>query len=225
MGKEVEAIALERDHSIVLKATTKEELSDENLQCADVAIEFTSPSTAVDNINRCFDVNLPIVVGTTGWLDQLETVTTSCQDKSQALIHASNFSIGVNILFEMNEKLAQLMNNRPMYEIEMEEIHHTEKKDAPSGTAISLANGISNNMDRKSGWSLDADAPESEIKISALREAHVPGTHTIRYSSDIDEIELKHTAKGRKGFAMGAVVAAEWIVGRTGIFTMKDLMS
>jgi len=225
MGKEVETAALERDHDIVLKASTKKELTDENLLHADVAIEFTRPDTAVNNINRCFDVNLPIVVGTTGWLDKLEDITTTCLDKSQALLHASNFSIGVNILFEVNEKLAQLMNKRRMYDVEMEEIHHTEKKDAPSGTAISLAKGISNNMERKSGWSLDADSPDTYIKISAIREANVPGTHTIRYSSDIDEIELKHTAKGRKGFALGAVLAAEWIVGRKGVFTMKDLMT
>jgi 4-hydroxy-tetrahydrodipicolinate reductase len=225
MGKEVESIAVERNHEIILKANDAEDIEQEILTTADVAIEFTSPDNAVGNINRCFDVNLPIVVGTTGWMGDLESVKIACIEQGQALLYASNFSIGVNILFEVNEKLAQLMNAQPMYEVAMEEIHHTEKKDAPSGTAISLANGITNNMDRKSGWTLEDDAKDHEIKIKASREADVAGTHTVRYSSEIDEIELKHTARGRKGFAMGAVLAAEWLQGRTGVFTMKDLMT
>ena len=225
MGKEVEAVALERNHEIVLKTNSKGEFTEQNLKKADVAIEFTTPETAVDNIIRCFDVNVPIVVGTTGWTDELKQVETICSDKGQALLYASNFSIGVNIMFEVSEKLAQLMNARQMYDVDIEEIHHTEKKDAPSGTAISLANGIIANLDRKSGWTLEEEVRENEIKIVALRESNVPGTHTLRYASDIDEIELKHTAKGRKGFAMGAVLAAEWLLGRTGMFTMKDLMT
>ena len=225
MGKEVESVAVKRNHEIVLKANLAGDINEEILTTADVAIEFTSPENAVDNIYRCFDVNLPIVVGTTGWMHDLERVKTACIDQGQALLYASNFSIGVNIMFVVNEKLAQLMNTQPMYEVAMEEIHHTEKKDAPSGTAISLANGITDNMDRKSGWTLEEDAKDNEIRIKASREADVPGTHTVRYSSAIDELELKHTARGRKGFAMGAVLAAEWLPGRTGVFTMKDLMT
>jgi len=221
----VEAVALEQGHEVVIKADSTDELQGDKLNNADVAVEFSTPETAVDNINRCFDVNLPIVVGTTGWIDELETVKTACLERGQTLLYASNFSIGVNILFEVNERLAQLMNQRKMYDIEMLEIHHTEKKDAPSGTAISLANGIIDNMDRKSSWTLEADAPDNEIRIEAKREANVPGTHSMLYSSEIDEIELRHTAKSRKGFAMGAVLAAEWIVGRTGVFTMKDLLT
>ena len=225
MGKEVQAIAVDRNHEIVLKANNAEGIESEILTAADVAIEFTSPDNAVDNINRCFDVNLPIVVGTTGWMGDLERVKTACIDQGQALLYASNFSIGVNILFEVNEKLAQLMNTQPSYDVAMAEIHHTEKMDTPSGTAISLANAITHNMDRKSGWTLEEDAKEHEIKIKASREADVPGTHTVLYSSEIDELELKHTARGRKGFAMGAVLAAEWLQGRTGVFTMKNLMT
>ena len=225
MGKEIASVAMERNHEIVLRANDAEDIQQEILTTADVAIEFTSPDNAVDNINRCFDVNLPIVVGTTGWMNDLERVRTACINQGQALLYASNFSIGVNILFEVNNKLAQLMNTQPMYEVAMEEIHHTEKKDAPSGSAISLANGIINHMDRKSGWTLEEDAKANEIKIKAIREADVPGTHRVCYSSEIDEIELKHTARGRKGFATGAVLAAEWLQGRTGVFTMKDLMT
>ena len=224
MGKEVESIAKERGHEILLKVSSSVDIDTSVLQVADVAIEFTTPEAAVDNINRCFDVSVPIVVGTTGWIDELETVKAACLDKEQGLLYASNFSIGVNILFEVNEKLAALMNGQDMYNVSMEEIHHTEKKDAPSGTAISLANGIIENLDRKSSWAL-VDGQDNEIKIDALREPNVPGTHSICYDSDIDKIELKHTAKGRKGFALGAVVAAEWMVGRKGVFTMKDLMA
>ena len=225
MGKEVESVAVERNHEIVFKANLAGDINEEILTSADVAIEFTSPENAVDNIYRCFDVNLPIVVGSTGWMHDLESVKTACIDQGQALLYASNFSIGVNIMFVVNEKLAQLMNTQPTYDVAMEEIHHTEKKDAPSGTAISLANAITDKMERKSAWTLEEDAKEHEIKIKASREADVAGTHTVCYSSEIDEIELKHTARGRKGFAMGAVLAAEWLPGRTGVFTMKDLMT
>jgi len=225
MGKEVESMAVERNHEIVLRANDADDIDQKILAAADVAIEFTSPDNSVNNINRCFDVNLPIVVGTTGWMGDLESVKAACIDQEQALLYASNFSIGVNILFEINEKLAQLMNAQLMYDVAIEEIHHTEKKDAPSGTAISLANAMTDKLDRKSGWTLEEDPKEHEIEIKASREANVPGIHAVRYSSKIDEIELKHTAKGRKGFAMGAVLAAEWLPGRKGVFTMKDLMT
>lgn len=224
MGKVVEVTALERGHEICLKTNAIAEIDQSLLRMADAAIEFTTPETAVDNIFECFNVNLPVVVGTTGWMAALDEVKARCIGTNQSLLYASNFSIGVNILFEVNKKLAQMMNLQPMYNIEMEEIHHTEKKDAPSGTAISLANGIIENLDRKSGWTLEKDHQDKEIHITSIREAHVPGTHSVKYSSEIDEIELKHTAKGRKGFALGAVLAAEWLPGNAGVFTMKDLM-
>jgi len=224
MGKEVEKSALERGHEIVLKASSDSDLNQVDLEKAEVAIEFTTPDTAVNNIIRCFDVNLPVIVGTTGWMNEFEQIESTCLANQQALLYASNFSIGVNILFEVNKSLAQLMNTNRMYDVGMEEIHHTEKKDAPSGTAISLANDIISNLEKKTGWTLEENGPEDEIHIRAVREANVPGTHTIRYSSEIDEIELTHTAKGRKGFALGAVLAAEWLPGNTGVFTMKDLL-
>lgn len=224
MGKEVEAAAIERGHEIILKIDSIDQLSSTKLAEADVAIEFTTPESAVDNIKRCFDVKLPVIVGTTGWGQELEAVKKQCSQEQASLLYASNFSIGVNILFEVNKKLAQLMNNQEMYDVAMEEIHHTEKKDAPSGTAISLADGITMNLDRKKSWSLDNDVQAEEIHINSLREVNVPGTHIIKYRSDIDELEIKHTAKGRKGFALGAVMAAEWLPGKIGTFTMKDLL-
>ena len=224
MGKEVESMAIERGHEIVVKADITDTLNAEALKQADVAIEFTTPESAADNIIRCFDVNLPVVVGTTGWLDQLDMINSKCEEQNGSLLYASNFSIGVNIMFELNQKLAQMMNPHTSYDVNMEEVHHTEKKDAPSGTAISLANGITRHLERKTDWTLENDGPDEKIHISALRVADVPGTHTVKYSSEIDEIELKHTAKGRKGFALGAVMAAEWLPGNVGTFTMKDLL-
>ncbi len=232
MGKEIEQQALARKHKIVLivdenNATT---YTLEELAKADVAIEFSTPASAFGNILKCFEANVPIVVGTTGWLDKLNEVKKICGEKKQSLFYASNYSIGVNVFFEINKKLAQIMNMQPQYDVRMEEIHHTQKLDAPSGTAISLANDLIEKMERKNKWVCETvsdtlvSAKPEEVLITALREEHVPGTHTVSYNSEVDCIEIKHTAHSRKGFASGAVIAAEWIVGKKGIFGMQDIL-
>lgn len=225
MGKEIEQICLQRNHEVVLKIG-KDNLADltvENLQKADVAIEFSTPDTAFANIQLCFDANIPVVVGTTGWLDQLDYCVGQCKNNQKALFYASNFSVGVNVFFEINKKLAQLMANYPDYSVVMEEIHHTQKLDAPSGTAITLAEGIIDAFPQKK-WVNEASVLPNELPIISKREGLVPGTHNITYSSSIDEIFIQHTAHNRKGFAMGSVLAAEFIEGKTGYFGMSDLM-
>ncbi len=226
MGKEIEKILLSRHHQIVAIIDNSEDWNKQKevLQTADVAIEFTTPDTVVANIRHCFDLNLPVVVGTTGWYKQLEEIKSECTHRNQTLFVASNFSIGVNIFFELNKKLAQMMNKYEMYEVEMTEIHHTQKLDAPSGTAITLAQDIITNLDRKKSWALDSESCQEALKIKALREEDVPGTHIVKYNSDIDFIEIHHEAKSRKGFAVGAVMAAEFIAGKKGIFGMHDLL-
>ncbi len=220
MGQTIERIALERGHEIVLK---KDEFNTyEGLSNADVAIDFSIPAVAAENISSCFYANVPVISGTTGWLDRYEEIATLCEQKKGAFISSSNFSLGVNLFFEVNEYLAKIMSKFDSYSVEMEEIHHTQKLDAPSGTAISLAKGVIENSEYMS-WTLD-EAKENQIHIEAKRIGDVPGTHIVSYNSDIDTIEIKHTAHNRDGFALGAVIAAEWIIGKQGIFKMRDVL-
>lgn len=221
MGKTIERLALERGHEIVAKIdkeNTEGELTD-----ADVAIDFSIPSEAFNNINQCFDLNIPVVSGTTGWLDKFNEATTNCATKNGAFIYASNYSLGVNLFFELNSQLAKMMARFKEYNIALEEIHHTQKLDAPSGTAISLAEGIIANSS-KENWALDVTKNNNEIPIVAKRIDKVPGTHTVTYNSIVDEIEIKHTAKNRDGFALGAIIAAEWLQHKKGVYTMKDVL-
>jgi 4-hydroxy-tetrahydrodipicolinate reductase len=220
MGKVIEKIALERGHEIVLRKTSSNTF--EGLTNADVAIDFSIPDVAVCNISECLHTNIPIVSGTTGWLDQYNEMVALCVEKKGAFIYGSNFSLGVNLFFELNNHLAKMMAKFNQYKVTMEEIHHTQKLDKPSGTAITLANGIIENSKYES-WTLE-NAKENQILIDAQRIENVPGTHTISYNSDVDAIEIKHTAHNREGFALGSVLAAEWIVGKTGVFTMKDVL-
>lgn len=221
MGKVIEKIALDRGHEIVLKKSGNSTY--DGLSNADVAIDFSVPESAVCNISECFDTNVPVVCGTTGWLDQYDKMVSLCKEKNGSFIYASNFSLGVNIFFELNEYLAKIMSKIDQYKVSMEEIHHTQKLDAPSGTAISLAKGIIENSKYKN-WTLNN--PEvDEIKIDAKRIENVPGTHSIFYDSNVDQIEIKHTAHNREGFALGAVIAAEWIKNKKGVFTMKDVLN
>lgn len=226
MGKEIEQIALKRGHEIIAKVdvTNAASFSMDDLKKADAAIEFSMPDSAVSNIYKCFEANVPVVVGTTGWLKQLEEVKKNCADKKQGLFYASNFSIGVNVFFEVNKHLAKIMNNYTEYNVSMEEIHHIHKLDSPSGTGLSLANQILENVKRKKTWVEGDPKNESELQIIAKREGEVPGTHIVRYDSDVDQIEIKHTAHNRKGFALGAVLAAEFMKGKQGIYGMSDLL-
>jgi 4-hydroxy-tetrahydrodipicolinate reductase len=226
MGKIIEEAALARGHAISFRIDI-DNLNDINkLDPAntDVAIEFSQPGAAFNNILACFRKKVAVISGTTGWLDKKAEIEKSCLELNGTFFYASNYSIGVNILFRVNEFLARIMDRYPAYEIGITEIHHTEKKDAPSGTAISLAEGILANLKRKNGWSGDEKENPSKINIRSLREGKVPGTHSIKYRSDSDEIELKHEAFDRKGFAIGAVMVAEWISGKRGVFSMKDFL-
>lgn len=220
MGKVIERIALERGHEIILKKSSQD--SFDGLQNADVAIDFSVPTSAVTHISECLNNNVPIICGTTGWLEDYEKMVALCNEKKGSFIYGSNFSLGVNIFFELNEYLAKMMHNLKQYNISIEEIHHTQKLDAPSGTAISLANGIIKNTDF-TNWTLE-EPKNNEIHIEAKRIENVPGTHSIFYDSEVDQIEIKHTAHSREGFALGAVIAAEWLVGKKGVFTMKDVL-
>jgi 4-hydroxy-tetrahydrodipicolinate reductase len=221
MGKIIEQIALQRGHEIVLKVD--ENTSNYDITKVDVAIDFSVPSVAFKNISNCLQNNVPVVSGTTGWLEKIQEASDLCTQKKGGFIYASNFSLGVNIFFEMNEYLAKMMRNLNQYQITMEEIHHTKKLDAPSGTAITLAEGIIKNSDKKS-WALNVTNNENQIPIIAKRIDDVPGTHSITYKSSVDSIDIKHTAHNRDGFALGAIIAAEWLIGKTGIFTMKDVL-
>lgn len=225
MGKEIEKIALNRGHQIVLKVNKEnaETITSKDLQLADVAIEFSTPHTVLNNIAKCFNANLPIVVGTTGWYDEFEKIKTSCLNGNNTLFYASNFSLGVNLFFMVNKYLAELMNKYPEYNVCMEEIHHIHKLDKPSGTAITLAEQIIEKIDRKKKWSID-DKRVENLFIEDKREGEVPGTHIIKYQSEIDDIEIMHKAHNRKGFALGSVVAAEYIHGKKGIYTMNDII-
>ena len=226
MGKAIEEIALQNGHEVVLKISIEnvEDKTIENLQKADVAIEFTGPESAVENLQLCFEAGVPVVSGSTGWLDRWEDIRTACDEKNGSLIYASNFSIGVNLFFELNTYLAALMNQYDMYDIKMEEIHHTQKKDAPSGTAITLAEQILQNIARKKAWVNQQPSSADELEIVSKRIDPAPGTHIIKYTSPIDDIEIIHTAHNRTGFAAGAVKAAEFLKDKKGIYTMKDVL-
>jgi 4-hydroxy-tetrahydrodipicolinate reductase len=226
MGQMIEKVALDRGHEIVskidLNSTDEDWLAFKN---ADVAIEFTKPDSAIGNIVKSFTNNVPIVVGTTGWYDNYEEVKSLCLQNNRSLLTASNFSIGVNLFFHINKLLAKAMENYPEYNVELEEIHHTQKLDAPSGTAITIAEGILSELKRKQKWALSEEVSDpSDLAITALRQDDVPGTHSVQYSSDIDTIEIKHTAHNRSGFALGAVIAAEWLHNKKGVYTMNDII-
>jgi 4-hydroxy-tetrahydrodipicolinate reductase len=227
MGREIEQIAISRGHTISLKVdiSNASTYTLEELKKADVAIEFSTPESAINNIYKCFEADVPVVVGTTGWLNKLEEVKKNCEEKERSLFYASNYSIGVNLFFKLNEYLAKLMNNYPEYNTEMEEIHHVHKLDAPSGTAISLANQVIENMEQKEKWVNERTENKNEIGIISKRLDEVPGTHTVTYSSAVDEISITHIAHNRKGFALGAVIAAEWLKDKKGVYGMSDLMS
>ena len=220
MGKTIERLAFERGHEIVLKITNDIDKAD--LQKADVAIDFSIPDAAFKNITTCFKEQVPVVSGTTGWLKQYDEAVESCHKNNSAFIYASNFSLGVNLFFEVNRHLAKLMTNFPEYKVAIEEIHHTQKLDAPSGTAITLAEQIVEHS-AKTGWKLDASG-ENEIPVTAKRIENVPGTHTISYDSEVDTIKIEHVAHSRDGFALGAIIAAEWLQNKKGVYSMKDVL-
>lgn len=227
MGKEIEKIALSRGHEIVLKIdlNNPDELSLPNLKKADVAIEFTIPDSAINNYKMCFEAGIPVVSGTTGWLKELTTVHELCEKLNATFFYASNFSLGVNIFFAINKKLAGLLSQRSEYKVEMTEIHHTQKLDSPSGTAITLAEGIIENIENKKSWVNKATTNDEELGIISVREGQVPGTHIIKYDSEVDYIEIEHCAKNRIGFALGAVLAAEFSFGKKGVLNMNDLLN
>ncbi|WP_290698971.1 4-hydroxy-tetrahydrodipicolinate reductase [Lacinutrix sp.] len=221
MGKTIEAIALSRGHEVVIK--TSEAVTSE-ITKADIAIDFSVPNAAFNNISNCINNNIPVISGTTGWLDDYDKIVALCQQKKGAFIYASNFSLGVNIFFELNKTLAKMMSTLEDYKVDIEEIHHTQKLDAPSGTAISLAEDIIENSKNYQSWQLDG-SENKVLPITAKRIEKVPGTHNITYKNEVDTIKIEHIAHNREGFALGAVVAAEWLVGKTGIFTMKDVLN
>ncbi len=221
MGHIIDELATRKGHEIV--ARLNETPTAENLNNPDVVIEFSNPEVAFNNIKLCLENKIPVICGTTGWLDQKPKIEEIALQNNIAFLYGSNFSLGVNLFFALNERLANLMKDFSEYNVQLEEIHHTQKKDAPSGTAISIAEGIIKNDDRFDSWKLD-ETQNKELGIFAIRENEVPGTHSVYYKSDVDEIEIKHTAFNRNGFAVGAIVAAEWIIGKTGNFTMKDVL-
>ena len=224
MGKEVEKIALERGHELILRIEKNEEY---DISKADVAIDFSVPSAAFNNITSCFKKNIPVISGTTGWLEDYEKAVTICKKNNGSFIYASNFSIGVNLFFELNDKLSRIMNSNNNYYPSIEEIHHTKKLDAPSGTAITIAEQTIKNSSTKE-WSLHTNRAKVDkeiIPISSKRIKDVPGTHIVAYESEIDSIEIKHTAHNRKGFAHGAIIAAEWLMNKNGVYTMKDVLN
>ena len=226
MGKAIETIALEKGHQIVLKIDIDNaaDFNQENISKADVAIEFTGPHSAFENVMKSLELGIPVVCGSTGWLDKFETATNYCQEKKGALLYASNYSIGVNLFFEINKYVAQLMSTHKEYNVVMEEIHHTQKKDAPSGTAITLAEQVLAAIQQKKQWVNEASNHPEDLSIISKRIDPAPGTHTIKYTSAVDDIEIIHTAHNRVGFAGGAVLAAEFIHGKQGIFSMKEVL-
>lgn len=232
MGHIIEKIAIDRGHQISLRidALNPEDLTPENLQKADVAIDFSTPDSVLKNIDVCFEAGIPLIVGTTGWYDKLRMVENKCTAGNNTLLYASNFSVGVNVFFHINKVLANIMNRYSQYEVQVEEIHHTQKLDSPSGTAITIAEGIIDQLDRKTEWvnelvgnNVETVVKPSQLLIESHRIEDVPGTHTVIYSSEVDEIEIKHTAHNRTGFALGAVLAAEWIKDRKGFYSVADM--
>ena len=234
MGKAIEEILIERGHEVVLKIGIEnlEDFTIENLMMADVAIDFSAPQVAVENIYKCFDAKVPVVVGTTGWYGELQNIKNSCEESNNTLLYGSNFSIGVNIFFHLNKVLAKVMNNYPAYEVQVEEIHHTQKLDAPSGTAMTIAEGILEGIDSKREWinelagePITTPIKKNQLLIESLRIENVPGTHTVIYGSEVDDIEIKHTAHSRAGFALGALVAAEWLQNKRGFYSTADIFN
>jgi 4-hydroxy-tetrahydrodipicolinate reductase len=227
MGHIIEEIATSRGHQIVsiIDIDNKADMDSDAFRSADVAIEFTRPESAIENIFKCFEVGVPVVVGTTGWLDKLEEVKAEMKKKNGTLFWASNFSVGVNIFNAANKFLAKIMNDYDVYNVSMTEIHHIHKLDAPSGTAITLAEGIMENLDRKKSWKLDTEESSEDIAIKAVREGEVPGTHIVTYDSEVDTITFSHEAKSRRGFALGAVIAAEFTAGKKGFLSMNDIFN
>lgn len=232
MGRIIEQLALERGHEIVLKVNLDniEDLTIANLEKADVAIDFSHPDSVLANIDLCFEAHVPVVIGTTGWYGRLQEIKNRCESSNNTVLYASNFSIGVNVFFYVNQVLAKIMNRYPQYEVQVEEIHHTEKVDSPSGTAMTIAEGILAGLDRKNEWINELVGSGNELVLKQdqlLIESHriqdVPGTHTVIYSSEVDEIEFKHTAHSRAGFALGAILAAEWLQNKTGFFNITDM--
>ena len=227
MGREIERILLDRGHGVplIIDIANATDLNAENLKGIDVAIEFTAPDTAFDNIKRCLESGTPVVCGTTAWLDKYDEAVKICREHDGAFFYASNYSIGVNIFFQINKELARLMNRFSDYDVTIEEVHHTQKKDAPSGTAITLAEGILAGLDRKEKWICGTTTSPSELEIGSIRRSVVPGIHTVTYESPVDVLQVEHTIKSRSGLAAGAVAAAEFLCGKKGIFTMDDLMN
>lgn len=226
MGHMIEEIALQRGHEVVLKIdlNNQQDFNKENMAKADVAIEFTGPESAFENVMKGLEFGIPLVSGSTGWNNKLEEAKTFCKQKNGSFLHTSNFSIGVNIFFEVNKLLAKLMEAQPEYDVTMKEIHHTAKKDAPSGTAVTLADQILANISRKKKWVTQPAEKTDELSIISERVDPAPGTHIVKYSSGVDDIEITHTAHSRKGFALGAVLAAEYIRDKKGIFSMADVL-
>ncbi len=222
MGKAVENIAVERGHEITMKID--KDSPSLHLNSVDVAVDFSTPDSAYHNIATCLKSGIPVISGTTGWLKDYDSIVSLCRERDGAFLYASNFSLGVNILFEINRKLASIMAGQDQYKVELHEVHHTEKLDAPSGTAISLAEDIISES-KYTQWQLDADGSGMIIPVTAAREPGVPGTHVVSYTSEMDRISIHHEAFNRKGFAMGAVLAAEWLVGKTGIYSMRDVLN
>lgn len=225
MGKEIETIAIKRNHNIILKINKSncDSVSDEDLKKADAIIEFSTPHTAIDNLKKYLNTQVPVVVGTTGWYTNFEEIKEFCLKKNGALFHATNFSVGVNLFFKVNTYLADIMNKYENYDVSLEEIHHIHKLDKPSGTAITLAEQIIKKLDRKKSWSINEKNIDT-LFINDIRDGEVPGTHIIKYHSEIDDIEIMHKAHNRKGFALGAIIAAEFMLNKKGIYTMNDLI-
>jgi 4-hydroxy-tetrahydrodipicolinate reductase len=221
MGNIIDGIATQRGHEIVVRLNEKPSL--ENLNNPEVVIEFSQPEVAFDNIKFCLENKIPVICGTTGWLEQKPQIESIAKENNTAFLYGSNFSLGVNLFFALNEKLASLMKNFDEYSVQLEEIHHIHKKDAPSGTAISVAEGIIQQNPKFNTWKLD-ETKDDQLGIFAIREDEVPGTHSVTYTSEVDEININHIAYSRNGFALGAVIAAEWILGKNGIFNMKDVL-
>lgn len=225
MGKEIEKLALQRGHEIILKIEAETSYTELDLKNADVAIEFSRPESAVANIMKCFSAQVPVVVGTTGWYEHYKEVCTECGKRDAALLTATNFSIGVNLFFKLNSYLAQLMKTYADYQLQIEETHHTQKLDAPSGTAITLAEGILRENHSYSNWEKENSTSEKTFAVISHRVENVPGTHSIKYKSEIDDIEITHIAHNRKGFALGAIVSAEFLQGKKGVFNMQDVLN
>lgn len=226
MGHEIEKIAKDRGHNIVsiIDVNNKDDFDSPEFRSADVAIEFSTPTSALENYHRCFAANVPVVAGTTGWIEHMEEIKKECAEKNQTFFYASNYSLGVNIFFALNKHLAKIMNQYPEYNIKIEETHHIHKLDAPSGTAITLAEGIMENVERKENWSLETEKNSSDLVIHSIREGEIPGIHEIIYESETDIISIKHDSKSRKALALGAVIAAEFTKGKKGFLGMSDML-